>query len=271
MGSETSPLLGHYATGYEAERLSKGTGLLEFSRTQEILARCLPPPPGRVVDIGGGPGQYSSWLAARAYDISLLDIVPLHVEQARARFRQYGATTATAGVGDARALPYEDASHSVALLMGPLYHLQERMDRIKAAREAWRVLTSGGTMIVTAISRFASLIDGYVNGYISDPAFVSVVDQDLATGRHRNSTAEPAYFTDAYFHHPDELTAELREAGFTVGPLIAVEGPFWMLQNFNEHWSEETGRQRLLSYLRMIESDATMIGASAHIVAVCRK
>jgi ubiquinone/menaquinone biosynthesis C-methylase UbiE len=270
MAADNSAILAHYATGYEAERLGAGSGPLEAGRTREILARVLPSPPARVIDIGGGPGSYAAWLAARGYDVALLDIVPLHVEQARARFRLERAATATAELGDARSLPYADASFGAALLMGPLYHLQEKSDRITAAREARRVLEPGGIMVATAISRFASLLDGYVSGYIDDPAFAGIIDRDLATGRHENPTSRPAWFTDAYFHHPDELRDELGEAGFTVEPLIAVEGPFWMLPDFDTHWSDPAARERLLSYLRVIECDATIIGASAHLIAICR-
>ena len=46
--------------------------------------------------------------------------------------------------GDARALPFADASADALLLLGPLYHLQERADRLRALREAARVLRPGG-------------------------------------------------------------------------------------------------------------------------------
>ena len=265
-----SAIEGHYATGYEAQRLERGVGALELRRTQDLLARYLPPPPARVVDIGGGPGRYASWLAGRGYQVDLLDIVPLHIEQARARFQSDG-TVATAELGDARSLPFESESRAAALLMGPLYHLQQKSERLQALREAWRVLQPGGVLAAIAISRFASLIDGFVKGYINDPAFVAVVEQDLESGCHHNPTTQPMYFTNAYFHHPNELMEEVQSAGFSITALNGIEGPFWILQNFQDYWSTESGQEQVLKYLRVIESDPTLIGVSAHVLAVCRK
>ena len=56
---------------------------LELVRTLELLAQVLPPPPARLLDVGGGPGVYASRLARAGYDVELVDVLPLHVEQAR--------------------------------------------------------------------------------------------------------------------------------------------------------------------------------------------
>lgn len=83
---DDEPILGHYGTGYEQDRLNQGTSRIEFARTKELLQRFLPPPPADVLDVGGGPGTYASWLAGLGYRVHLVDVVPLHVEQAaRAR------------------------------------------------------------------------------------------------------------------------------------------------------------------------------------------
>jgi hypothetical protein len=56
----------HYASGYEANRLVSGTGRLDVERSRELLTRFLPPPPARILDVGGGPGGYSLWLRSAA-------------------------------------------------------------------------------------------------------------------------------------------------------------------------------------------------------------
>ncbi len=76
----------------------------------------------------------------------------LHVEQARrASDEQPAAPLASATVGDARRLDRPDASVDAALLLGPLYHLTERGDRVAALAEARRVLRPGG--VLAAIRR----------------------------------------------------------------------------------------------------------------------
>jgi ubiquinone/menaquinone biosynthesis C-methylase UbiE len=81
-----------------------------------------------------------------------------------------------------------------------------------ALREARRILKPKGVLIAAAISRFASLIDGLARGFFCDSDFRKIVASDLATGQHRNPTSQTAYFTTAYFHRPEELAAEVREA-----------------------------------------------------------
>lgn len=271
MSDRQASLLAHYATGYEDERLEVGPGKLERARTQEVLGRVLPPPPAAVVDVGGGTGVYAAWLGSQGYAVRLLDVVPLHIETARRRFERAGVKGARAEVGDARSLPFTSESQDAALLLGPLYHLPEREDRLAALGEARRVLRPGGPVVVAAISRFASLLDGFFRGFIQDPVFLEIVEGDLASGRHENPTDRPDYFTTAYFHRPDELAGELEEVGFQGVEMFAVEGPFAWVRDFDELWTRGALRERMLAFLRRVEKEASLLGSSPHLLAVGRK
>jgi hypothetical protein len=72
------------------------------------------------------------------------------------------------------------------LLFGPLYHLTEAAHRHRALAEARRVLTAGGRLLAMAVCRFASLLDGLYEGWLDDPVFRPIVEQDLADGQPRN-------------------------------------------------------------------------------------
>ncbi len=261
----------HYASGYEAERLMSGGSRIELARTQEIVLRHAPPPPAMIYDIGGGPGVYARWLAGRGYTVHLVDALPLHVEQARrASEERPGTPLASMSVGDARHLPFADASGDLALLLGPLYHLTERTDRVAALSEARRVLRPGGLVFAAAISRFAPMLDGMRQGFLADPAFVAIAERDVREGQHRNPTNHPGYFTTAYLHHPDELRAEVAEAGLIHMATLAVEGPAWLAQWVLDAWDDPTSRERVLAALRTIEAEPSLLGTSAHLLAVAR-
>jgi SAM-dependent methyltransferase len=262
----------HYDSGYEAERLQQGAGRLERERTREILERFLPSPPAKVLDVGGGPGGYACWLAARGYRVHLFDITPRHVELAReASARQPDAPLAGAEVGDARALPGRDYTADTVLLLGPLYHLTDRADRLQALREAHRVLRPGGVVLAAAISRFASALDGLARGFLKDPMFAEIVRRDLTDGQHRNPTGRPEYFMDTFFHHPDELRAEVAEAGFAEPKVYGVEGPGWLLPDIDVWWENGEYRDRLLDLARTLETEPTVLGMSAHLMAVATR
>jgi ubiquinone/menaquinone biosynthesis C-methylase UbiE len=249
-----------YARGLERDRLSGGQGALEFARTRTLLERYLPEPPAVVADVGGGPGRYAVWLAERGYRVHLIDPVPLHVEQARAAAGgRPGAVLASAEVGDARALRLPDASADAVLLLGPLYHLPERADRLQALVEARRVCRRGGVVIAAAISRFASTLDGLRAGYLEDPSFAAVAAGDLRDGRHRNPTGDPAYFTTAYFHRPEDLAAECAAAGLSHEATLAVEGAAWLLPDLDARLADERRRAVLLAALAALETEPTLL------------
>jgi 2-polyprenyl-3-methyl-5-hydroxy-6-metoxy-1,4-benzoquinol methylase len=75
-------VVAYYQAGREDERL-RTIGRLEFLRTQELLARFLPAPPARVLDVGGGGGIHSIPLLKQGYHVALIDPMPLHVQQAK--------------------------------------------------------------------------------------------------------------------------------------------------------------------------------------------
>src|SRR5262249_45994138 len=219
-----------------------------------------------------GPGGHACWLATRGYQVHLLDITPLHVEVARqASARQPEAPLASAEAGDARALSWADAMADAVVLFGPLYHLTDRADRLQALREARRVLRPGGTLLAAAISRFASTLDGLCRGLLKDPRFAEIVRRDLTDGQHRNPTGRPEYFMDTFFHHPDEMRAEVAEAGFSAASVYGVEGPGWLLHDFDAWWDHGEYRDRLLHLARALEAEPTLSGVSAHLVAVVTK
>jgi SAM-dependent methyltransferase len=252
----------YYEGGVELDRLTQGYSRIEFERTKDLLARHLPPAPVRVLDVGGGPGVYAEWLAGAGYDVRLVDASPLHVRQALDRSRG----TFAAVEGDARRLEEPDESYDAVLLLGPLYHVTDRADRLSALREALRVLRPGGVVAAAAISRFASLLDGLYAGYLTDPRFWPIVERDLADGQHRSPPdADESLFTTAYFHHPDELRAEVEEAGFAVDGVFGIEGPGWLVA---DRWEDERAREHILLVARTIEDEPTVVGTSSHLLAV---
>ena len=265
-------VVGHYASGYEDIRLKTGVGRLELARVRELMERFLPPPPAVVFDVGGGTGIHAFWLASKGYEAHLLDVVPLHIETAReARADVSGARLAEAVVGDARMLPWPDAAADGVLLFGPLYHLTGRDERLRALREGRRVLKRGGVLLAAGISRFASALDGVREGYLADPAFAAIVEGDLTDGQHRNPTGKPEYFMDTFFHRPDDLRAEIAEAPFEVVAVLGIEGPGWLRRDFDAWWADPALRERLLQLARRLETEPSLLGLSAHLLAVARK
>jgi SAM-dependent methyltransferase len=267
MVSMVSPeILEYYQRGGEHQRLASGHGRLEFLRTWDVLTRVLPPAPARILDVGGATGAYARPLAAAGYAVQVIDPVPDHVAAAG------DLPGVTAVLGDARQLPEPDAAADAVLLLGPLYHLPERADRVAAWREAARVVRPGGVVAGAVISRFASMLDGVVQGFHAEPEFVSMVDRALADGVHRNATARPRWFTSAYFHRPEEPAAEAADAGLAGARTVAVEGPLWMTRTrLAEFLADERLTGIMLDLLRRVEDEPSLLGASSHLLTIATR
>ena len=262
----------YYSHWDERDRLSSAWGQVEYVRTQTIVDRYLDSPPAVVLDVGGAAGRYACWLAESGYTVHLVDPVPLHVRQAEeASSLQPNTPIASCRVGDARQLEFADGLADAVLLMGPLYHLVDAEERLRALAEAHRVLKKGGRLFAVGISRFASTIDGLVEGYYRDPAFRQIMRSDLEDGQHRNPTQNPAYFTDTFFHHPEELVGEVLSSGFNLQGMLAVEGISYMMKDLDQYWAVESYRGFLLELIAKTEREPSLIGASPHLMCVAAK
>lgn len=244
--------------------------MLEFARTQELLQRYLPPPPAEILDVGGGPGVYAAWLARAGYHVHLVDPVPLHITQARETAAAQPADPFTASTGDARRLDAANASCDVVLLLGPLYHLGERTDRLAALAEARRVLRPGGVVFCGAISRFGSLLDAVRQGYLNDPDAMAVIEVTVESGRNWDPGLDrfPGWFPAAHFHLPDELAEEIAGSGLALKSIFGLEGPGGFI---GERTDDSRTHANLLRVAQLVESESSLLGLSPHLLAVAWK
>jgi len=262
-------ILDWYTHSYrEADRLTKGLGLLERVRIQELIVRHIPAPPAVICDVGGGTGVHAFWLAGLGYTVHLLDAVPIHIDHAqRVAERPDSPRLASIKVGDARHLAYPDESADVVLLFGPLYHLTAREDRLAAIAEARRVLRPGGTLLAYALSRYASTIVGLLHGWVWDTDYQEMITEELTTGQHRKPENWNV-LTTAFFHHPDELKAELNDAGMVHEKTVGIQGPGWMVPEFEENLEDPERRAIILKIARLVETEPVL---SPHILAIARR
>lgn len=259
-------LLAYYERDEERDRLARGVGRVEFERTIEVLQRTLPAPGAVVADIGGGPGRYTDWLVDAGYHVVHRDLVALHVAQVQAR---HGDRVDMA-VGDARALDLADESVDAVLLLGPLYHLVERDDRVRALQECRRVLRNGGFVHAAAISRWGPRLHGMLVERIhrEHPAIVGLIDEVERSGR-MPPVHEGSF--NGYAHAPDELRQEVLASGLALESLIAVEGISFALADLDERMDDPAERELLLGVLRSVEAVPDLVGLGPHLLAVARK
>ncbi|MGD9704800.1 MAG: class I SAM-dependent methyltransferase [Acidimicrobiia bacterium] len=259
-GPEIGPgsVAGFYEAHDESVRLDFGVGRVELLRTQELLRAALPPARARVLDVGGADGVHAAWLKEDGYDVEIVDVVPLHVD--RARVRGFAAQ-----LGDARSLAYDDRTVDVVLLLGPLYHLPDRSERMKALREAHRVLRRGGFLAAAAVSRMAVPIDWLRDGSFAEPQGKAVARRIAATGSDDTGSGAGVF----YFHTVAELEHEARDAGFEGVVVRGIEGPAWPLVNHTCP-PDDPLVSDVIEVARLADLEEATVGASAHLLALAR-
>lgn len=267
-GTLEPEVLGFYNLGQEQQRLADPRRSIEYLRTMDVLTRHLPPAPASVVDIGGGPGRYALALAAAGYQVTLLDPVPLHVQQATGASAAAPRPLTHAALGDARDLPHQDASFDAALLLGPLYHLTDPDDRHRAWTETARVLRPGGLVVAAGACRYYTAWEMLAAGKLDLPGAPAALAQHLRTGQHRNPGEDPRLWTTAYFHDPHELASEAAAAGLTVRALLPVEGPAKLIAGIGGMLQDPDRAEQVLQLLRLLEGQPSVLGTSEHVLVV---
>lgn len=230
-------------------------GPLEFQRTQEIIRTHVHG--GRVLDVGGGAGIHAKALMEAGYDVDMIDPVPRHVEQAR-------DAGVKASIGDARELQHPDDSFDAAILLGPLYHLASREDRLAALREAARVVCPGGIVLAAGLSRYVAFGAASLGRPMPKPmpGEWAALIADGTPGSHLR-------FPAGHFHTAEELHAEVADAGLEVLDVLGVEGPAGLfLESAGEVIAEV--REAALTVARAASALPGIRDQSVHLIAVAR-
>ena len=168
-------------------------------------------------------------------------------------------------MGDARELDLADACADAVLLLGPLYHLRRRSDRVRALAEARRVVRPGGPVFAAAISRWAPRLDGIMLERL-DETYPDMPELVVDVGRTGQlPPLGPGSFS-GFCPRPRQLHAELREAGLTVADLVSVEGPAFLLGDLAERLADPAARAIVLDTARAVERIPELLGIGPHLL-----
>ena len=204
----------------EWQRLESPYRRLELISTWRLISEFFEPG-CHVADIGGGPGRYTMELLQHGYDVSLFDLSPQAIAFAQDHLASLDLKASHLEAADARDLSMvPSASFDAALELGPMYHIVEKSDRIRALIELHRVLKSGAPAIVGYINPWGLLRSGlteFPHVYADEPLVRQLFNTFIQAG------AQEA-FTEAVFISPAQAMEELRSCGFAVECRAGVEG-----------------------------------------------
>lgn len=258
-----------YSATSEEGRLQLGLGPLEFERNKDLIGRYLLKK-SIIIDVGGGPGVYAEWLASMGHEVHLIDPVEKHIKQANKRSKQ-AKKTFNVILGEAQKLDFPDNFADVAIMHGPLYHLQQKEQRVKALTESKRILKPTGVVLGFAINHSASTVAALLNGFIHTPEIFDMCKKELSAGVHEAPKNMPGILPSAYFHRPDELKNELEEAGLTYLDTYAVEGMIWIDKTYFESRFDAEKKKRMTELMQITEKDRSLLSLSPHMMIAGKK
>jgi len=178
----------------------------EFLLTCRMMDKYIKPGDS-VLDIGGGPGRYSFYFAEKGCDVTLVDLSPENINHVEKQSAKSGLPVKAIN-GDARyvdTIVLESGDRKQfdhILLMGPLYHLLEDLDRSRAVDSALQLLKPGGLLFAA----FISMSGGLVFGLREVPAaFADPSEERFLVPLVEGGSYGGAAFTQAFFINQNEI------------------------------------------------------------------
>ncbi|MDR2606408.1 MAG: class I SAM-dependent methyltransferase [Oscillospiraceae bacterium] len=152
------------SAGSENNRFDSRVGQVEFRTTIHHIEKYLTPG-ARILEIGAASGRYSHYFAQRGYEVDAVELVPYNIELFKEKTQE--GECVTIRQGNATDLSeFSDETYDVTLLLGPMYHLFERSDKLAAMSEALRVTKPGGVLLTAYCLPDASIVQ---YGFVRNP------------------------------------------------------------------------------------------------------
>jgi ubiquinone/menaquinone biosynthesis C-methylase UbiE len=215
-----------YYAGYnEWDRLSAPEGRLELEMACEILDARLPPN-SRVLDLGGGPGRYTVYLAKKGHAVTLANLSPDLLDIARQKIEVCGVGSNVETIHTANATDlgtFSDQTFDAVLAFGPYYHLVNETERVRSTSEISRVLKRGGYVFAAFVPRLGG-VAGLISRASARPNQVTAdtFRQTVDTGIFQN--ADTQGFQEGYYPHPAEMRELFESGGFTTECVRSLKG-----------------------------------------------
>lgn len=223
MNKDIEAVRRHYDSDPEAEWARLERHPFEFILTTWMMDKYIRPGDS-VLDIGGGPGRYSIYFAKKDCNVTLAELSEGNVRLARQKAAEacVGLTAHAVNCLELDRLDLGQFDH--VFLMGPLYHLLEEADRVRAVETALKHLKPGGKLYVSFILLFAGIIydlqnAGHIIADCANPDAAPLIEA-VAAGEDWGGPA----FTTAYFYHQRNILPFMERFGLEKLHLFGQEG-----------------------------------------------
>ncbi len=256
--------LEEYYNNYDEEgRLLSRHGQVEYLTTMRYIKECLEGllDPA-ILEVGAGTGRYSVTLGRQGLRVTAVELIEHNLEILRSKLD--GTEPVTAIQGNALDLSlFPDNTFDLTMLLGPMYHLYTKEDKLRALSEAVRVTKAGGHILVAYCMNDPTVIQ-YVFGlnHLREVMELNMLTSDW------HCISEPK---DLFEMVRTEEIAGL-DSALPVKriKLVAADGATNYMREYIDAMDDETFG-RWMEYHFVICERKDLIGASHHTLDILRK
>lgn len=256
--------LEEYYNNYDEEgRLLSRHGQVEYLTTMKYIRECLADVSDpMILEVGAGTGRYSVTLAKQGLQVTAVELIKHNLEILRSKLD--GTEPITAIQGNALDLScFADNLFDLTMLLGPMYHLYTKEDKLRALSEAVRVTKKGGHILVAYCMNEPTIIS-YVFGLNK---LHEVMDLNMLTPDWRCISEPKDLFAMVRTEDIAALDAEVPVKRIK---LIATDGATNYKRDDIDAMDEETF-DKWMDYHFTICERQDLIGASHHTLDILQK
>ena len=253
----------YYNARDEDARLTSKHGSVEYLTTMKYIresVKGINDP--AILEVGAGTGRYSVTLAKEGYRVTAVELVAHNLDILKSKLD--GSERITPVLGNALDLSFlADGAFDLTMLLGPMYHLYTKEDKLRALREAVRVTKPGGRILVAYCMNEATVIqDAFVLRNLRDYSERGLLAPDW------HCKSDPKEVFDLV--RTEEIAALDAKIPVKRLKLIATDGASNYKREFIDEMDDETFRKWLDFHFATCERQ-DLVGASNHTLDILEK
>ena len=247
----------------EDARLTSKHGSVEYLTTMKYIRESIAGVDDpAILEVGAGTGRYSVTLAKEGYRVTAVELVAHNLDILKSKLD--GSERITPIKGNALDLSFlPDGAFDLTMLLGPMYHLYTKEDKLQALREAVRVTKPGGRILVAYCMNEATVIQ-YVFGLNN---LREVMEQTMLTPNWHCKSDPKEVFDLVRTEDIEDLNAKLPVKRLK---LIATDGASNYKREFIDEMDDETFDKWMEFHFATCERQ-DLVGASNHTLDVLKK
>ena len=256
--------LEEYYNSYDEERrLLSRHGNVEYLTTMRYIEESLEGVSDPcILEIGAGTGRYSVTLAKQGFRVTAVELIEHNLEILRSKLD--GTEPIKAIQGNAMDLSiFPENTFDLTMLLGPMYHLYTKEEKLRALSEAVRVTKSGGHIIIAYCMNEPTVIQ-YVFGLNN---LHEVMELNMLTPDWHCISEPKDVFELVRTEDIDELDSEVPVKRIK---LVATDGATNYKREFIDAMDDYTF-SKWVDYHFAICERQDLIGASHHTLDILQK